>query len=39
MGYCVTLLLADVATKQLLFDLLPQIPYATFFVCFSDIYN
>ena len=31
LGYCVTLLLADVATLQLLFDNLPNIPYWTIF--------
>ena len=31
LSYCVTLLLADVATLQLLFDNLPNIPYWTLF--------
>jgi len=43
LGYCVTFLLADVATLQLLFDQLPNIPYLTFldlytYICFLFLF-
>ena len=44
LSYCVTLLLADVATLQLLFDNLPNIPYWTLFdvyiySCFAYLFS